>query len=155
MRFPAALALACVLFAVPAWAQEPSYEARLGLYTTGRVPAAEWRWDSQAASAGAGRGAVAAISGGVIASWYDCVKPGQCSRRKITASGERFNPNAMTAAHRSLPFGTRVRVCLRGCVVVRLNDRGPFIRGRSLDLSRAAARAIGLAGVGRVSLEKI
>lgn len=145
--FPAALALACVLV-TPVWAQESSYEARHGLYLTGRVPAAEWRWDSRAGSAGA-------IRGGVIASWYDCARPGQCSRSKRTASGEMFNPNAMTAAHRTLPFGTRVRVCRRGCVVVRISDRGPFIRGRSLDLSRAAARAIGLGGVGRVSMERV
>jgi rare lipoprotein A len=88
-----------------------------------------------------------------IASWYDCVKPGECSRHKITASGERFNPNALTAAHRTLPFGTRVKVTHKGrSVVVRINDRGPFIRGRSLDLSRAAARQIGCAGVCRVSM---
>ena len=70
-----------------------------------------------------------------------------------TANGERFNPHAMTAAHRTLPFGTRVRVCHRGCVVVRINDRGPFVRGRDIDLSQAAARAIGLGGVGNVSME--
>lgn len=74
-----------------------------------------------------------------------------------TASGERFNPNAMTAAHRSLPFGTKLRVCYRGCVVVRVNDRGPFIKGRSLDLSSGAAAAIGLTGrgVGPVSVERL
>lgn len=88
-----------------------------------------------------------------VASWYDCVKPGECSRHKITASGERFNPNAMTAAHKTLPFGTMVRVTYKGrSVVVRINDRGPFIRGRSLDLSRAAAKKIGCAGVCRVSM---
>lgn len=88
-----------------------------------------------------------------IASWYDCAKPGECSRHKITASGERFNPNAMTAAHKTLPFGTMVRVTYKGrSVIVRINDRGPFIRGRSIDLSRAAARKIGCAGVCRVSM---
>ena len=92
-------------------------------------------------------------SDATIASWYDCAKPGECSRHKITASGERFNPHALTAAHKTLPFGTRVRVTHKGrSVVVRINDRGPFIRGRSLDLSRAAARAIGCAGVCRVSM---
>lgn len=91
-----------------------------------------------------------------VASWYDCVKPGECSRHKITASGERFNPNALTAAHRSLPFGTLVRVTYKGrSVVVRINDRGPFIRGRSLDLSRAAARKIGCGGVCKVSMQII
>src|SRR6266850_6994357 len=73
-----------------------------------------------------------------------------------TASGQRFNQNAMTAAHRSLPFGTKLRVTHGGrSVVVTINDRGPFIRGRVLDLSTGAARVIGLtgAGVGRVTAE--
>ena len=75
-----------------------------------------------------------------------------------TASGQRFNQNAMTAAHRSLPFGTKLRVTHRGqSVVVTINDRGPFIKGRVLDLSTGAARAIGLTsrGVGRVTAEVI
>jgi rare lipoprotein A len=73
-----------------------------------------------------------------------------------TASGQRFNQNAMTCAHRSLPFGTRLRVTHGDrSVVVTVNDRGPFVRGRVLDLSTGAARAIGLtgAGVGRVVAE--
>ena len=73
-----------------------------------------------------------------------------------TASGQRFNQNALTCAHRSLPFGTRLRVTHGDrSVVVTVNDRGPFVRGRVLDLSTAAARAIGLtgAGVGRVTAE--
>lgn len=75
-----------------------------------------------------------------------------------TASGQRFNQNAMTAAHRSLPFGTKVRVTHGGSsVIVTINDRGPFVRGRVLDLSTGAARAIGLtgAGVGRVTAEVV
>lgn len=75
-----------------------------------------------------------------------------------TASGQRFNQNALTAAHRSLPFGTKLRVTHGGrSVVVTINDRGPFVRGRVLDLSTGAARAIGLtsAGVGRVTAEVI
>src|ERR1700694_3855197 len=73
-----------------------------------------------------------------------------------TASGQRFNQNAMTAAHRTLPFGTKLRVTHGGrSVVVTINDRGPFVRGRVLDLSTGAARAVGLtgAGVGRVVAE--
>ena len=73
-----------------------------------------------------------------------------------TASGQRFNQGAMTAAHRSLPFGTRLRVTHGDrSVVVTINDRGPFIRGRVLDLSKGAASAIGLTsrGVGRVVAE--
>jgi len=66
-----------------------------------------------------------------------------------TASGQRFNQNAFTAAHRSLPFGTRLRVSHGDrSVVVTINDRGPFVRGRVLDLSTAAARAIGITGRG-------
>ena len=75
-----------------------------------------------------------------------------------TASGQRMNANAMTAAHRSLPFGTKLRVTHGGrSVVVTINDRGPFIRGRVLDLSTGVARAVGLtsAGVGRVVAEVI
>src|SRR4029077_18238471 len=72
-----------------------------------------------------------------------------------TASGERFDPNAMTAAHRTLPFGTLVRGTYRGrSVVVRINDRGSFVRKggrftRDIDLSQGAARRIGLPGVGQ------
>ena len=93
------------------------------------------------------------VSEASIASWYDCAKPGECSRSKITASGERFNPNALTAAHKTLPFGTKVKVVHKGrSVVVRINDRGPFVRGRSIDLSRAAARKIGCKGVCKVQI---
>jgi rare lipoprotein A len=68
-----------------------------------------------------------------------------------TASGERFNPRAMTAAHRTLPFGTKVRVTnVRSgrAVTVRINDRGPFIPGRVIDLSQAAAEELGIVGRG-------
>jgi rare lipoprotein A len=85
-----------------------------------------------------------------MASFY-----GNESGRK-TASGQRFNQEAMTAAHRTLPFGTKLRVTHGSrSVVVTINDRGPFVRGRVLDLSTGAARAIGLtgAGVGRVVAE--
>lgn len=81
-----------------------------------------------------------------MASWYG----GKFHGRK-TASGERYNQGAMTAAHKTLPFGTRVRVTharTGNSVVVRINDRGPFIRGRIIDLSRAAASQIGLTATG-------
>src|SRR6516164_1939173 len=71
-----------------------------------------------------------------------------------TANGERVNCSAMTAAHRTLPFGSLVTVCHRGCVVVRINDRGPFVRGRHIDLTPAAARAIQLNQTGKVSLSR-
>jgi rare lipoprotein A len=77
---------------------------------------------------------------------------GLCGSR--TANGERVNCSAMTAAHRTLPLGSRVTVCHHGCVVVRINDRGPFVRGRHIDLTPAAARAIGLTQVGYVSLSR-
>ncbi|MBE7381093.1 MAG: septal ring lytic transglycosylase RlpA family protein [Leptolyngbya sp. SIO1E4] len=96
--------------------------------------------------------AVSSVSTG-RASWYG---PGFHGRR--TASGEVFNQNALTAAHRTLPFGTLVRVTnLNNSrqVVVRINDRGPFSHGRILDLSAGAAREVGLdrAGVGPIRLE--
>ena len=75
-----------------------------------------------------------------------------------TASGQRMNASAMTCAHRSLPFGTKLRVTHGDrSVIVTVNDRGPFVRGRVLDLSTGAARAIGLtgAGVGRVTAEVV
>jgi rare lipoprotein A len=75
------------------------------------------------------------------------------------ADGSRFNPLGLTAAHRTLPFGTRLRVCRAArCVVVRVNDRGPARwTGRALDLSRGAAAALGLTriGVGAVSIERL
>jgi rare lipoprotein A len=79
---------------------------------------------------------------------------------QMTASGARFNPSAMTAAHRTLPFGTKVRVTNKRngkTVVVTINDRGPFIRGRIIDLSNAAAGVIGMrsAGVAPVMVERI
>lgn len=79
---------------------------------------------------------------------------------QMTASGVRFNPNAMTAAHRTLPFGTKVRVTNKRngkSVVVTINDRGPFIRGRIIDLSNAAAGVIGMrsSGVAPVVVERI
>ncbi|XFA72153.1 septal ring lytic transglycosylase RlpA family protein [Thermosynechococcaceae cyanobacterium Okahandja] len=88
-----------------------------------------------------------------LASWYG---PGFHGAR--TANGERFNQDAMTAAHKTLPFGTRVRVTnLHNgrSVIVRINDRGPFTPGREIDLSRGAAAAIGLigAGVGPVRID--
>jgi rare lipoprotein A len=72
-----------------------------------------------------------------------------------TASGERANPRALTAAHRTLPFGTAVKVTNKRngrTVIVRINDRGPFVRGRVIDLTPAAAQRLGFDGLARVSL---
>jgi len=82
----------------------------------------------------------AALVGEGAASWY-----GASFRGRPTASGERFDPDAFTAAHRTLPFGTCLRVENTGngrSVEVRVNDRGPFAAGRILDVSEAAARAL-------------
>lgn len=83
-----------------------------------------------------------------IASWYG---PGFHGRK--TASGERFNQNALTAASRTLPFGTRVKVRNpkngKTCTVT-INDRGPFVKGRGIDLSRAAAKSLGIDGIAKV-----
>ncbi len=88
-----------------------------------------------------------------VASWY-----GEPFHGRLTASGERYNMHGLSAAHRSLPFGTRLKVSnpeSGQSSVVTVNDRGPFIRGRQLDLSYGAAKEIGLigAGVGRVAVE--
>ncbi|HEX8215402.1 MAG TPA: septal ring lytic transglycosylase RlpA family protein [Allosphingosinicella sp.] len=77
-----------------------------------------------------------------------------------TASGERFNPNAMTAAHRTLPMGTKLRVTNKAngkSVIVRINDRGPFAKGRIIDVSRGAAEKISMirSGTARVLLQRL
>ena len=75
----------------------------------------------------------------MFATWY--------KHGKKTANGERFDPNGMTAAHRTLPFGTRLLLTYKDkSVIVRINDRGPFIKGRQLDLARGAAKALGCLG---------
>ncbi len=74
----------------------------------------------------------------------------------LTANGERYNHSAISAAHRSLPFGTLVRVSNTRndqAVIVRINDRGPFVRGRQLDLSGGAARRLGFSGLARIQYE--
>jgi rare lipoprotein A len=108
-------------------------------------------WMNANASIGSFSHAVGRVFSG-LASFY-----GNESGRK-TASGQRFNQSAMTCAHRSLPFGTKLRVTHGGrSVVVTVNDRGPYVHGRILDLSTGAARAIGItsAGVGRVTAEVV
>ena len=88
----------------------------------------------------------------VITSWY-----GPGFNGSLTASGSRYNQNGLTAAHKTLPFGTRLKVCFKRCAVVTVNDRGPYIYNRNLDLSKGAADAIGLtaSGVGRVSVTRL
>jgi len=89
------------------------------------------------------------------ASWY-----GSRHHGRRTASGERFDQHALTAAHRSLPFGSRVKVtnlANQRNVVVRINDRGPHAHGRIIDLSRAAAERLGMlrSGTARVRVERL
>jgi len=81
----------------------------------------------------------ATASSTMLTSWY-----GPYFHGRLTANGEVYDQMGLTAAHKTLPFGTRLRVCYDGCVNVRINDRGPYIGARELDLSRGAAEAIGL-----------
>ena len=121
--------------ALPRFEPQPDTGAALIVPETVATPADSRVWEP--------------VAGG-MASWYGAELAGH-----RTASGERFNPSELTAAHRTLPMGTKVRVTFHGeSVVVRINDRGPFARGRVIDLSRAAAEEIGLrrAGSGKVSL---
>jgi rare lipoprotein A len=89
-----------------------------------------------------------------MASWY-----GKTHQGKTTANGEAFDMNAMTAAHRTLPFGTVVRVtnlANNRTAKIRINDRGPYVKGRIIDLSAHAARALGMTddGVAKVRIEQ-
>ena len=98
---------------------------------------------SGAAVAVACFGVSASSASTMLASWYG---PGFHGR--TTANGESYNMYGFTAAHKYLPFGTKLRVCYNGCVDVRINDRGPYIGGRELDLSQGAAAQIGLMASG-------
>lgn len=84
----------------------------------------------------------------MLSSWY-----GPYFHGRLTANGERYDMHGYTAAHKTLPFGTKLRVCYEGCVDVRINDRGPYIGPRELDLSYGAAKAIGMIGPGVASVQ--
>ena len=88
-------------------------------------------------------------AGTMLASWY-----GPGFNGNLTANGERYDMYGISAAHKTLPFGTELRVCYQECVDVVINDRGPYIGARELDLSYGAAKAIGLIepGVANVSV---
>ena len=107
---------------------------------------------SGAAVAVACFGISASSASTMLASWYG---PGFHGR--TTANGEVYNMYGLTAAHKTLPFGTKLRVCYDRCVDVRVNDRGPYIGARELDLSYGAAKAVGLVypGVANVSISYI
>ncbi len=86
-----------------------------------------------------------------VASWY-----GGKFHGRLTASGEKFNKNELTAAHRTLTFGSKVKVTNKRTgksTVVCINDRGPHVKGRTIDLSQGAAKAIGMKGLAQVTLE--
>jgi len=104
---------------------------------------------------------VVAFSAGAVISTGNAEAGSQCGKASWykmgtrTANGERMNSNVLAAAHRSLPFGTKVLVENLGnhrTVVVRVNDRGPFVRGRVIDLTKAAADQIGLVATGIASV---
>ena len=84
----------------------------------------------------------------VLTSWY-----GPGLEGNLTANGEIFNKWDYTAAHPYLPFGTQLQVCYADCITVRINDRGPYVHGRGLDLSQGSAQAIGLSGVDYVDVQ--
>jgi rare lipoprotein A len=96
--------------------------------------------------------ATAAVEGGLMSGIASVYSGGRTANGEVAAAG------GLTAAHRSLPFGTMVKVTHRGTgqsVVVRINDRGPFVRGRVIDLTPAAARAIGFSGLAPVTLSVV
>jgi rare lipoprotein A len=98
------------------------------------------------------RSSTASGGGYTLASFY--------SHGRRTASGEKFDPGDLTAAHRTLPFGTRVRVtnvATGRSVTVRVNDRGPYVRGRAIDVSSSAAKMLGITrqGVAKVKLDVV
>jgi len=156
LRKPAQLfALALTIATLAACAQAPVTSSRSELSAGGRyasLPTTRHRHVSTvAANAGTSRDRAAPGDAKVaLASFY--------TEGSRTASGERLNPDELTAAHPSLPFGTRVRVTsvdTGRSVVVRVNDRGPFVRGRALDVSYSAAKQLDMTkrGVAKVKME--
>ena len=128
---------------VDAWTSKRTHQHRHHSSRRSKSYGFAWYFANQSRVEGKGQ-----CSGSrVVATWY------QSGRR--TASGATFNPNGHTAAHRSLPFGSRVTVTnpRNGqSVTVTVNDRGPFTRGISLDLARGAARSIGMTGTQQVCM---
>jgi len=144
-----------------------SYAAPIGSWSTTvtRTPVAarDPSWSTSTVATATSRMAAGSISDGEQRRYRPAGAPvtgrghslsGQASyywQDQMTATGERFNKRALTAAHKTLPFGTRVRVTrldTGSSVVVRINDRGPFKAGRVIDLSERAAEEIGMTGVG-------
>ena len=141
-RAPAPASDAVEVLGVPDYLPAPAEAAAASL------PAWPWSGQGDLPSASDPRGGQTLQSG--VASWY-----GPRFHGRKTASGERFNQNDLTAAHRFLPFGTKVRVVDQTTgrsVIVRINDRGPYGHGRVIDLSKASAEALGLRGLARVKI---
>jgi rare lipoprotein A len=102
--------------------------------------------------------ALAILGGGAAEAGQSGIASVYAYRGEKTANGEFVRPDHLTAAHRTLPFGTKVRVNNKRngrSVVVRINDRGPFIRGRVIDLTPSGARALGFSGLAPVTLDVI
>ena len=91
-----------------------------------------------------------ARSSSVVASVYGSELAGS----PTACTGERFDPSGFTAASKTLPCGTQLRVCYERCTSLRISDRGPYIDGRDLDIAKGAADAIGLEGVGKVTISQ-
>ncbi|MEM6907087.1 MAG: septal ring lytic transglycosylase RlpA family protein [Pseudomonadota bacterium] len=153
---PVAILLASPLATVSAEPAEPSFADSFDIYLDAPLPELSVPSDAidlRAFEPPLERETILRELGSGVASYY-----GRRFHGRRTASGERFNMNALTAAHKTLPFGSRVRVTNRAngrSVIVRINDRGPFVRGRTIDLSRRAAKEIGMISRGhaRVTLE--
>lgn len=143
------LALALALCATPGTA-DPLTDLLNRIFRPAPGPVVNYRPTTAAKRPAAPVSRLAGASS-MVASYYGAGE----RLNAYTASGERFRPGGFTAAHRTLPMGARLHVCHRGCVVVRINDRGPAAwTGRSLDLARGAAAAIGMTdeGVARVGV---
>jgi rare lipoprotein A len=147
------LSMALTAATVAACAQAPVVADKPSSYDTGRHASLATKRHTPSASDKTGKQAAETSNGSYgLASFY-----GHQSR---TASGEKFNPQELTAAHRTLPFGTRVRVtdvATGRSVTVRVNDRGPFVPGRIVDVSSSAAETLGISGrgVAKVKLDVV
>ena len=133
------------------WGEEPAAPARKAKKRTRQVASASYGGDEPAPRAKQRRSRSVASSYDDGGSSYQSGMASYYWQPQRVASGGWFNPNAMTAAHKTLPFGTRVRVTNKRngqSVVVTINDRGPYVAGRVIDLSSAAAGAISMKGAG-------
>jgi rare lipoprotein A len=148
----AAVAAAFLATTIPAQADTDHSDWLKSAFRSSEAPARKGKSSGGAVSSAPSWGGSGSSGETGIASYY--------WQPQAVASGGRFNPNALTAAHKTLPFGTRVRVTNMNngrSVEVVINDRGPFVQGRVIDLSRRAAQDIGMTGAGlaRVSIARL